>query len=164
MQSRQAGTAFSLGRCVQYINVIMKRVFYISALTLFLAIGCEDDEPKIDKSIIGSWSIIQIDSLSRVVYPGGDTSRTTIISDEGSFKFYNHCRGFVDSRKVFFSDSNKFRWYYYSGEIEFKTENCTTEPSPVTILGQDTIFFNIAGCEYRLGVEIWYETTLKKDI
>jgi len=132
----------------------MKRVLYISVLTLFLTIGCENEELKIDKSI-------QADSLERGGYPGADTSRTTIINNEGNFEFYKNRRGFVDSDKVFFRDTNEFSWYYYSGELEIRTENCRIE-SPVTILGQDTIFFNIAGCEYSLGATIWYEITLKK--
>jgi len=141
----------------------MKRVLYISVLTLFLAIGCEKDEPKIDKSIIGSWSIIQVDSCNRGSYYRADTTRTTIIYKEGNFEFYKNRSGFIDSSKDFFCGTNKFKWYYYSGEIELKTDYFVSESS-VTVLGQDSISFIIEDCTYRIGELIWFEITLKKDI
>ena len=141
----------------------MKRVLYISVLTLFLAIGCEKDEPKIDKSIIGSWSIIQVDSCNWPSYYGADTTRTTIISNSGYLNFYRNRLGFIDSNKDFFCGTNEFEWYYYSGEIELKTDYFVSESS-VTVLGQDSISFIIEDCTYRIGELIWYEITLKKDI
>jgi len=121
----------------------MKTKYILIILSGFLFIinqHCAKEEPKIDKSIIGNWFIVQVDSCIRGSSYMADTTRTTIISNSGYINFYRNRLGFIDSNKDFFCGTNEFEWYYYAGEIELKTDHFTSKSS-VTTSGQDTIYF-----------------------
>jgi hypothetical protein len=141
-----------------------KHLRLVFLVLLFLECGTIESMSQ-EISLAGTWKIKEVDSCTRIIYPGAKVNKYKMNNVAGILTLNSNGRGIIESNTQIFCQYKKFNWLQ-------KTDTLVISILPGHIEGdsyykihfqdQRTIKIEkLFGCS-RYGLGIWYDVKLEK--
>ena len=137
---------------------------FIILVSLFQSVGINVSKCQ-DISLEGTWKIKEVDSCTRVVYPGAEVKKYKMNNVNGILSFNSNGQGTIESNTQILCKYDKFNWILKSDTLMISILPNKIEGNAyqkIHFLNQRTVKIEkIFGCS-RFGLGIWYNVKLEK--
>ena len=116
-------------------------------------------------SLTGVWKITEVDSCTRVVYPGAKVNKYPMQNVNGTITFNSDGKGMIKSNTQILCKNSDFKWIQSGDSLILKINTHNFESvaySKFTFQDENKVKLEkIFGCG-RIGLAIWYDVDMEK--